>query len=50
MTRPAWTYGIPGEYRAGRADARRTPGARFWHGHRWGDIFYAAGYAAGCLL
>lgn len=49
MTRPFWSYGIPGEIRAGRADARRTRNPRPWHGMRYGDVFYAAGFVAGCI-
>lgn len=50
MMRPGWTYGGQvGEFRAGRIDARRTSSPRPWHGFRWGDTFYAMGYAAGCV-
>lgn len=49
MWRPMWSYGIREEIRAGLADARRTPGARWHHGRRWGDAFYALGYAVGAL-
>jgi hypothetical protein len=38
-----------GEFRAGWLDARRTTGARPWHGRRFGDAYYSAGYAAGAL-
>lgn len=37
------------EIRAGRLDARRTPGARVLDGRRYGDVFYTAGYALGVL-
>lgn len=38
------------EIRAGWADARRTPGARFWWGRRYGGWDYALGYAVRACL
>lgn len=44
-----WSIGWRGEIRAGWHDARRTSGAAWWHGRRFGDAFYAAGYALGAI-
>lgn len=50
VRRARWALaGIPGELRAGVADARRTAGAVPWHGRRFGDLAYAAGYAYGAV-
>lgn len=49
VMRPAWSYGMRGEIRAGWLDARRTSRPRPWHGRRYGDPFYALGYALGAL-
>ena len=49
QARPVWTMDMRSEARAGLADARRTPGAVWWHGSRYGCVSYAAGYAYGAV-